>query len=55
MAFQKCKEIIDKIRGNLVFKIFKGIYGFINFLLRCAILILIIYSAVFSIVASVAL
>ena len=55
MAFQKCREIIDKIRGNLVFKIFKGLYGFINFLLRCVLLILIIYSAVFSIVASVAI
>ncbi len=55
MAFQKCKDIIEKIRGNLAFKIFKGIYGFVNFLLRCVLLILIIYSAVFSIVASVAL
>ena len=55
MAFQKCREIIDKIRDSLVFKIFKGLYGFINFLLRCVLLILIIYSAVFSIVASVSL
>ena len=55
MAFQKCKDVIEKIRGNLAFKIFKGVYGFFNFLLRCVLLILIIYSAVFSIVASVAL
>jgi monofunctional biosynthetic peptidoglycan transglycosylase len=52
---KKIKDIIEKIKDNLVFKIFKGIYGFINFLLRCVLLILIIYSAVFSIVASVAL
>ena len=52
---KKIKDIIEKIRGNLAFKVFKGIYGFFNFLLRCVLLILIIYSAVFSIVASVAL
>ena len=55
MAFQKCKDIIKKIRGSLGFKIFKGLYGTINFLLRCVLLVLIIYSAAFSIIATVAL
>ena len=52
---KKIKNLIDKIRGNLAFKIFHGFYSFINFLLRVVLLALILYSAVFSIVASVVL
>ena len=55
MFFQKCKDVTKRVKESLGFKIFKGFYGTINFLLRCVLLVLIIYSAAFSIIASVLL
>ncbi|MCR5378845.1 MAG: monofunctional biosynthetic peptidoglycan transglycosylase [Fibrobacter sp.] len=55
MNWQKVKSFWQAFRNNIVVKILGYIYRFINFLLRVVILGLILYSAAFTIVASIAL
>lgn len=55
MSWQKIKNIWWAFRHNIFVRILLGIYAFINFLLRIVVLSLILYSAAFTIVASIAL
>ncbi|MCQ2062784.1 MAG: monofunctional biosynthetic peptidoglycan transglycosylase [Fibrobacter sp.] len=55
MSWQKIKSVWHSFRNSLFVKICSYIYRFINFLLRVAILLLIFYSAAFTIAASIAL
>lgn len=52
---EKVKNGWDRFRNNIVVKILSYIYKFINFCLRIVILALILYSAVFTIAASIVL
>lgn len=55
MSWQKVKSVWRAFRGCLFVKICSGIYSFINFWLRIAVLALVFYSAAFTIAASVVL
>lgn len=52
---EKVKDGWDRFRNNIVVKILSCIYKFINFCLRVVILALILYSAAFTIAASIVL
>jgi monofunctional biosynthetic peptidoglycan transglycosylase len=55
MTWQRIKDIWHAFRNNIVVKVLLYLYKFINFVLRVAILALILYSAAFTIVASIVL
>ena len=55
MSWQKVKNVWRAFRGSLFVKICACIYGFINFWLRIAVLALVLYSAAFTVAASIVL
>ena len=55
MTWQRIKDLWHAFRNNIVVKVLLCLYKFINFILRIAVLSLILYSAAFSIAASIGL
>lgn len=55
MSWLKVKNFWNAFRSNIIVRIIGWIYSFINFWLRIAVLALILYSAAFTIVASIVL